>query len=108
MRFEPPCSLQKNAYVGPNWTPEAIEMIAEARRVIGYAGGFPPYKALVDKLQKARGFEEAFSLYPQRRIKKRVGRAPKNLGRISKNVHRYGGPRNWMENHLENFLHEPQ
>jgi len=24
MRFEPLCSLQKNAHVGPHWTPEAL------------------------------------------------------------------------------------
>jgi len=106
MRFEPPCSLQKNAYVGPNWTPEAVEMVAEARRVIGYAGGFPPYKPLVEKFQRARGFEEAFSLYPPNKVKKRLRSPRTDLGRISKNVHRYGGPRNWMENSLENFVHE--
>jgi hypothetical protein len=108
MRFEPPCSLQKNAYVGPNWTPEAVEMVAEARRVIGYAGAFPPYKRLIDKFERARGFGEAFSLYPPDKVKKRLRSSGTDLGKISKNVHRYGGPRNWMENSLENFLHELQ
>ena len=92
MRFEPLCSLQKNAHVGPNWTPEALEMVAEARRVIGYAGAFPPYEPLIEKFRRARAFEEAFALFPPNIVKKRLRSPDKDLGRISKNVHRYGGP----------------
>ena len=35
MRFEPLCSLQKNAYVGTDWTADDLEKVASARRVIG-------------------------------------------------------------------------
>ena len=113
MRFEPLCTLKKNAHVGPHWTPEALEMVAEARRVIGYAGTFPPYDSLIEKLRKASSFEEAFSLYPPKKVKKiptnSNGRnSMSSLGRIRKNVRRYGRSRNWMENNLENFLHKSQ
>ena len=68
MRYEPLNSLTKNRYVSPHWTAEQLEMVAVARRVIGAGGAFPPYKALVEKMQQARTFEEAFSLRgPQRR-----------------------------------------
>ncbi len=64
MRFEPLTSLKKNAYVSPRWTKEDLEMVAQARRVLGYAGAFPPYEGLVRKLQAAKDFSEAFSLRP--------------------------------------------
>lgn len=67
MRYEPPYSLKKNQYVSPFWTAEKLEMIAKARRVLGYGGAFPPYEGLVKKFQKARNFEEAFSLYPPKK-----------------------------------------
>jgi hypothetical protein len=113
MRFEPLCSLQKNAYVGSQWTPEALQMVAEARRVIGYAGAFPPYKPLLDKFEKAGNFEMAFALRP-RKTKMNAPTAlieqdlEINPGRISKNVRRYGGANHWQENNLEQFLHQPQ
>jgi hypothetical protein len=113
MKFEPLCSLQKNAYVGSQWTPEALQMVAEARRVIGYAGAFPPYRPLIEKFQKAGNFEEAFALRP-RKMKHMVPTAlieqdlEINSGRISKNVRRYGGAKHWQENNLEHFLHPPQ
>lgn len=66
MRFEPLNSLKKNQYVSPLWTPERLEMIAKARRVIGYGGAFPPYEGLVKKFRMARNFDEAFGLYPQK------------------------------------------
>lgn len=62
MRFEPPCSLEKNRYVAPKWDSGELEMVADARRVIGYAGAFPPYEGLINKFAKARCFNEAFSL----------------------------------------------
>jgi len=40
--------------------------VADARRVLGYGGAFPPYAALVEKLRRARDFAEAFSLRPAR------------------------------------------
>lgn len=66
MRFEPITSLSKNSYVAPAWTPEKLEMVATARRVLGYGGAFPPYKGLVDKLDMAESFEKAFELRPLR------------------------------------------
>ena len=39
--------------------------MADARRVLGYGGAFPPYAALVEKLRRARDFAEAFSLRPR-------------------------------------------
>lgn len=62
MRYEPPTSLVKNKYVSPRWTTSQLELVAKARRVIGYGGAFPPYKGLVGKLGKAPSFDEAFSL----------------------------------------------
>ncbi len=62
MRFEPLTTLEKNRFVSPRWTREEIEMVASARRVIGYAGAFPPYEGLVDKFNGARDFYEAFQL----------------------------------------------
>jgi hypothetical protein len=64
MRYEPLTSLEKNKYVSPNWDAKRLEMVADARRVIGYAGAFPPYKALVQKFLKAESFDEAFQLRP--------------------------------------------
>jgi hypothetical protein len=67
MRFEPLDSLKKNQHVGLKWTAEELEMIARARRVIGYGGAFPPYEGLRKKFLEARNFEEAFTLRPIRR-----------------------------------------
>lgn len=67
MRFEPLDSLQKNQHVGPNWSTTELEMVARARRVIGYGGAFPPYDGLRKKFSAAKSFEEAFSLHPRAR-----------------------------------------
>jgi hypothetical protein len=110
MRFEPLCSLQKNAYVGHHWTLEQLAMVGRARRVIGYAGAFPPYRPLIDKFEKAGNFEEAFTLRPPG-IKRKAPAAlveqdlGSSSGRIRKNIRRYGGSRRWEENNLERFLH---
>jgi hypothetical protein len=69
MRFEPLDSLKKNQYVADKWTAEQLEMIAEARRVVGYGGAFPPHDGLKKKFLEARNFEEAFSLRPSKRPK---------------------------------------
>jgi hypothetical protein len=113
MRFEPLCSLRKNAYVGHHWTPEYLQMVASARRVIGYAGAFPPYRPLIDKFEKAGNFEEAFALRPPK-IKEKAPAAlveeelGTSSGRISKQVRRYGGSKYWEENNLERFLRPPR
>jgi hypothetical protein len=62
MRYEPLNSLTKNRYVSPHWTAKQLEMVARARRVIGYGGAFPAYRALLEKFKNASAFEEAFSL----------------------------------------------
>ena len=64
MRFIPLDSLDKNKYVSPLWTPEQLEMIARARRVIGFGGAFIPYKAFYDKIMDSETFEEAMHLRP--------------------------------------------
>jgi hypothetical protein len=62
MRYEPLEPNQKNTYVSPNWTAEKLEMVAKARRVIGFGGAFPPYTGLKNKFAKADTFEQAFGL----------------------------------------------
>lgn len=65
MRYQPlsgEYALEKDSYISPNWTIEQLNMIAMARRVIGFGGAFPPYKGLQEKFLKARNFEEAFEL----------------------------------------------
>lgn len=64
MRFEPLDSLAKNVYISPKWTKERLEMVAGARRVIGYGGAFPPYEGIRKKFGEAESFEEAFGLRP--------------------------------------------
>lgn len=66
MRYEPLDALEKNRYVDPHWTAEELEMVQDARRVLGYGGAFPPYKGLTKKMERARGFDEAFRLRPLR------------------------------------------
>ena len=65
MRYEPLKPGPKNAYISPNWTADQLEMVADARRVIGYGGAFPPYEGLKKKILKARTFERAFQLRPR-------------------------------------------
>ncbi len=62
MRYEPLEPRPKNTFVSPNWTAEQLEMIAKARRVIGFGGAFPPYEGLKKKILKAKNFEKAFEL----------------------------------------------
>jgi len=69
MRFEPLNTLKKNTFVSKKWTRELLDLVQRARRVIGYGGAFPPYKGLVNKFNRAESFEEAFSLYPEKRTR---------------------------------------
>lgn len=62
MRFEPLNSLKKNQYVSKNWTAELLEMIAKARRVMGFGGAFPPYETLVKKINDAKDLFDAMKL----------------------------------------------
>jgi len=66
MRYQPLEPCNKDSYVSPNWTSEQLEMIAKARRVIGYGGAFPPYEGLKRKFLNARTLSEAFELRPPR------------------------------------------
>lgn len=68
MRYEPLFTLEKNIYISPKWDINKIELIQNARRVIGYGGAFPPYEGLVNKFNKAKSFDKAFGL---RKAKKR-------------------------------------
>ncbi len=89
MRFEPLTSLTKNAYVSPHWTKEELEMVAMARRVMGFSGAFPPYKALRRKLDRARDFHEGFELRPRKPLAERAPAKNKKA--------RYGGSLDWKE-----------
>ena len=69
MRYEPIKAydpegnpLSKNSFISKHWSPERLEMLARARRVIGYGGAFPPYEGLKKKIANAHTFEEAFAL----------------------------------------------
>ena len=65
MRYQPLSgehAFEKDSYISPNWSFEHLNMVAQARRVIGYGGALPPYTGLVKKFLNARNFEEAFEL----------------------------------------------
>jgi hypothetical protein len=77
MRYQPiklPYALKKDSYVSPHWSEEELEMVAEARRVLGYHGAFAPYKKLKEKFSKASNLREALTLRP----KKKLGQATLN------------------------------
>ena len=65
MRYQPLKPCTKDSYIAPHWTENELEMIARARRVIGYGGSFPPYEGLRKKLTETANFEDAFSLRPK-------------------------------------------
>jgi hypothetical protein len=65
MRFQPLNTLEKDSYISPGWSHEELDLVAQARRVIGFGGAFPPYEGLTRKFIDARNFEEAFSLWPK-------------------------------------------
>ncbi len=65
MRYQPlsgDFAFDKDSYIAPSWSAEELEMVANARRVIGYGGAFPPYEGLVKKFANANNFQEAFGL----------------------------------------------
>ncbi len=72
MRYIPLKALNKNKFISKNWTAEELEMIADARRVIGVRGAFPPYKGLQLKILNAKNFHEAFELRPVQTITLKV------------------------------------
>lgn len=105
MRYEPLVSLKKRSFVGINWEPYQLNSIARARRVIGFFGVFPPYKALVDKLNKANDFTEAFWLRPPRsrkelkKIYENRSKTPSTINK-AKEVPKWGGSLNWKDEYF--------
>ena len=71
MRFEPLEPREKGTFISAKWTAEQLEMIAQARRVLGWGGAFPPYEGLKKKFLNAQTFEEAFELAPRERVPQR-------------------------------------
>lgn len=74
MRYQPiygPLALEKNRYIAPKWDAKRLDMVQRARRVIGYGGAFPPYEGLISKFEKAKDFDDAFSLYPLEKTRNR-------------------------------------
>lgn len=81
MRYEPidACDtegnpLSKNSFISEYWSAERLQMVAGARRVLGYGGAFPPHKGLQMKMASANTFEDAFALRerqipPKRKVK---------------------------------------
>lgn len=74
MRYQPLTgdqALEKDTYVSPNWTVEELNMVVQARRVIGFGGALPPYKGLQEKFLKANNFEQAFELRQKKNLSSR-------------------------------------
>lgn len=66
MRYQSLKPESKDSYIAANWTKDELEMVAQARRVIGYGGAFPPYEGLRKKFINADSFNIAFELKPRR------------------------------------------
>ena len=97
MRFQPLDTLKKNSYVSPKWTKEELEIVATARRVLGYAGAFPPYEGLVKKIQSAKDFHDAFALRPID-WRKKIQLSPSlRLNEKRRITARYSGGLDWRE-----------
>jgi len=62
MRYQSLEPSPKDSYISLGWTRERLEMVAKARRVLGYGGAFPPYEGLEKKVINATNFEQAFRL----------------------------------------------
>ncbi|NSW84482.1 MAG: hypothetical protein HPY90_14765 [Syntrophothermus sp.] len=62
MRYQPIDALKKDSYVAPGWTPELLEMVADARRVLGVHGAWPSYEALKRKFLDAPDLRSALIL----------------------------------------------
>ena len=69
MKYEPINTLEKNIYTSSDWSENDLELLADARRVLGWGGSFIPHQGLKEKIFSAKSFEEAFSLRP---IQKKV------------------------------------
>lgn len=74
MRYQPLSgeqALEKDSYIGEHWSIEELNMVAMARRVIGYGGALPPYEGLQKKFMNAKNFEQAFELYDKKGVASR-------------------------------------
>ena len=69
MRFIPLDSLIRNGFVSPLWRGEQLEMIADFRRVMGYAGTLVPHHGVVNKILASNDFKEAMELLPEKEEK---------------------------------------
>ena len=72
MGYIPNYASEKKGYIGPKWNKKRIDMVQKARRVIGgrrgvSTGAFTPFRALIEKFDNAKNFDEAFALRPVRR-----------------------------------------
>lgn len=72
MRYQPVDALKKDSYVAPGWTPELLEMVADARRVLGVNGAWPSYEALKRKFLDAPDLESALELRERKKEKGKV------------------------------------
>jgi hypothetical protein len=69
MRYQPLSgegAFDKDSFIAPAWDPQLLNMVAKARRVIGFGGAFPPYEGLIKKFDKAKDFADAFGLFPEK------------------------------------------
>jgi hypothetical protein len=79
MRYQPlngDFAFEKDSYIAPGWTSDDLEMVATARRVIGYGGAFPPYEGLCKKFADAKGFHDAFGLRQRKNPQFRKPKSP--------------------------------
>ncbi len=93
MRYQPlsgPNAFEKDSYISKGWTQEELDMVASARRVIGFGGALPAYKGLQNKFMNAGNFYEAFELrpHPTRPDKGRKGSWKQELSLMGKD-HEY-------------------
>lgn len=65
MRYEPLDSLERNSYISPKWDGKRLNQVEKFRRVVGFAGTFPPYNWLRKRFNKATCFDKAFQLPPR-------------------------------------------
>jgi len=70
MRYQPIYTLEKNKYIAPKWDYQRLELVEKARRVIGCGGALPPYEGLMKKFERAKDFDEAFSLRESKGVRK--------------------------------------
>lgn len=102
MRYQPilelPYALEKNSYIAPKWNKKQLEIVARLRRVVGCVGTFPPYRALVERVNQVKSLEEL--LYPEKKV--RVGSKNDILLAtpriIAKQRPRWNGDPDWLRN----------